>query len=842
MRVPVEWLREYVAVPKDARGVDVAASLVQVGLEEEGVHGGQVTGPLVVGKVLTLDPEPQKNGKTINWCSVDVGAANGTGEPQGIVCGAHNFQVDELVVVVLPGAELPGGFAISARKTYGHVSAGMICAADELGLPDDGSGGIIRLADLLPSADVKPGDDAIPLLGLDRETVEINVTPDRGYCFSLRGVAREYAHATGAEFTDPALDLAARAPASNEAGYEVRLEDDAPLRGNQGCDRYVARIVRGIDLTAATPAWLATRLTEAGMRPISLAVDVTNYVMLALGQPLHAFDVQTLQGPIVVRRARQGEKLKTLDDVERALYPEDLLITDGGDKALAIAGVMGGEDSEVTASTTDVLIESAHFDATTVARSSRRHKLPSEAARRFERGVDPQAAPAAAQLAVDLLVQLGGGNVDQGVTDVGAPPTPEAIELDPTLPSRLVGVDYSTDDVVGVLREIGCEVDTSGDALSVVPPSWRPDLHTAPDLVEEVARIKGYDRIPSILPTPPGGRGLTHGQRVRRVVADALAAQGLSEVWTAPFVSDERHVALGYDAEQARARTVRIANPLSEQQPLMRISVLSTLVDTLRRNISRGVKDVAIFELGLVLAREGEQQHALTSPVGVHPAPEVLDAIRAAVPPQPRHLAILLSGETEHAGWWGAGRPADWSDAVALVRSVGTALALEVSVRADDAMPFHPGRCACFALPDGTLVGHAGELHPKVCQALGLPARVVGAEIDVDVLIHASDQAVVSRPIATYPLVQSDVALVVDQSVTAAEVEAVLRSGAGDLLEQIVLFDTYQGDQVEDGKKSLAYRLSFRALDRTLTTQEVNTLRDRAVAAAGSATGAVQRT
>lgn len=305
MRVPVDWLREYVAVPVEARGVDIAAALVKVGLEEEALHGGDITGPLVVGRVLTMQPEPQKNGKTINWCTVDVGDANGTGEPQGIVCGAHNFAPGDLVVVILPGGVLPGGFTITARKTYGHVSAGMICSVKELGIGDDHDG-ILTLTDRSDADSLTPGQDAIGLLGLDRETVEVNVTPDRGYCFSIRGIAREYGHATGATFVDPVLALADTAPPANDSGYAVRLADDAPIRGREGCDRYVARIVRGIDVHAPTPTWMATRLTEAGMRPISLAVDVTNYVMLALGQPLHAFDVARLNGPIVVRRARAG--------------------------------------------------------------------------------------------------------------------------------------------------------------------------------------------------------------------------------------------------------------------------------------------------------------------------------------------------------------------------------------------------------------------------------------------------------------------------------------------------------------------------------------------------------
>jgi phenylalanyl-tRNA synthetase beta chain len=842
MRVPIDWLREYVAVPGEASGLDIAASLVKVGLEEEGLHGGDITGPLVVGRVLTKQPEPQKNGKTINWCTVDVGAANGSGEPQGIVCGAHNFEPGDLVVVILPGGVLPGGFEISARKTYGHVSAGMICSVLELGIGDDHDG-ILVLSHRPDAADLVPGQDAIPLLGLDRETIEVNVTPDRGYCFSIRGIAREYSHATGAEFVDPAVALSAAAPAANDNGYAVELADEAPIRGRQGCDRYVARIVRGIDVAAPSPAWMTTRLTEAGMRPISLPVDVTNYVMLALGQPLHAFDVATLGGPIVVRRARAGERLTTLDGQDRALLPEDLLITEGGERVLAIAGVMGGEDSEVTDATTDVLIEAAHFDPVSIARSARRHKLPSEASKRFERGVDPQVAAAAAELAVQLLVEHGGGVADEGVTDVGTPVPPVVIDLDPTLPTRLVGVDYSRDDVVGVLREIGCDVDDSGDGvLQVTVPTWRPDLRNGPDLVEEVARIRGYDQIPSIVPTPPAGRGLTHGQSVRRIIANVLAAQGLSEVWSAPFVSDARHAELGYPVEAARARTVKLANPLSDEAPLMRISILSTLVDALRRNVARGAKDVGLFELGLVVALEQEQLKAPTEDVGIRPSEEVLARIRAAVPAQPRHVGFLLAGESERAGWWGQGRPADLTDVLALAQAIATALSVELIPSADDAMPFHPGRCAQLTLPDGTLVGHVGELHPKVTAALGLPARTVGGELDVDALVAGSGVAVQAQAISVAPLSHQDIALVVDEAVTAAAVEAALRAGAGPELESLRLFDVYRGDQIGEGKKSLAYRLTVRAADRTLRSEEVSALRDAAVARAAADLGAVQRT
>lgn len=868
MLIPLQWLAEYVELPAGTTGGQVAADLVRVGLEEEGLFGGEVTGPLVVGRVLEVNPEAQKNGKTINWCQVDVGY-NGQrltdDTPQGIVCGAHNFAVGDLVAVILPGGVLPGDFVISARKTYGHVSAGMICSAKELGLGQE-SDGIIVLGEYFgdEALSLQPGDNLISTFGLDQETVEINVTPDRGYCFSLRGVAREYGHSTGASFTDPAH---LTVDSAGEGGFGVELRDEAPIHGVPGCDRYVARAVRGLNLSAPTPAWMATRLTQAGMRPISLAVDVTNYVMLALGQPLHAFDLDTLTGPIVVRRARVGEKLTTLDDVTRSLHTDDLLITDGGDSVLALAGVMGGESSEVSDSTTSVLIESAHFDARSIGRTARRHRLPSEAAKRFERGVDPNLSDAAAQMAVNLLVEFGGGTADQHITDADERIAQHAFDLELTLVSRYVGVNYSVERVIEVLENIGCLVQVSPDAatVSVLPPSWRPDLTDPTDLVEEVARIDGYDKIPSIVPSAPGGCGLTHHQRLRRAIAAALAGQGLSEVLTYPFVGTKRFDDLGLAKDDPRRDAVVLANPLSDEAPLMRTELLQTLPDTLRRNISRGAKDVALFEIDTLSAATSASAPA--PPGGVLPDDGVLAKIRGAVPHQPWRVAMIASGSAERGGWWGAGRSAQASDAVAWARSVAAVAGLhDVHAITDSRMPFHPGRCVRLELSkassgsgtasdavsgadgdDGSdgdaavVLGWAGELHPKVVAALGVPARTVAAEVDIDVVAAMSTDRFIASPISTQPQATSDVALTVARTVPNAAVAASLRAGAGQLLESIALFDVYEGDQIDAAAKSLAFRLVFRASDRTLRTEEVNEARDAAIAQAAADHEAVQR-
>lgn len=851
-RVPLTWLAERVDLPAGLTAEQLAADLVRVGLEEEAIHPAAVTGPLVVGEVVERTPEPQKNGKTINWCRVDVGPDHNEpgGAPRGIVCGAHNFDVGDRVVVALPGAVLPGPFPIASRKTYGHVSDGMICSARELGLGEDHSG-IIVLADL--GLDAPVGTDARELLGLGEEVLEINVTPDRGYCFSMRGVARELSHSTGARFTDPALPVPTE-PAPG-GGFPVEIDDDAPIHGVAGADRFVAQVVRGVRANDPSPAWMQRRLQQAGMRPISLAVDVTNYVMLDLGQPLHAYDLAALHAPVVVRRAAPGEHMTTLDGTDRALDPQDLLITDSpegrGSRPIGIAGVMGGATTEVGEGTTDVLVEAAHFDPVTIARSARRHRLPSEASKRFERGVDPQLPRVAVARVAALLTEFGGGTADPALTDVDHTSEPATIELDLALPGRLVGVPYTPEQVVETLTAIGCEVRTNGDGTaSVRVPTWRPDLAVPVDLVEEVARLRGYDAIPSVLPTAPAGRGLSEEQRVRRSVARALADAGLVEVLSYPFVGEEQLDALGLPADDVRRRAVRLANPLQDGQPFLRTNLLVTLLDTARRNVARGTGDLAVFEIGLV-TRPGADapSSAPALPGGVRPTDEELEALDAAVPPQPRRVAGVMAGLRTPTGWWGAGRRADHTDAIAAAQLVARVVGVDLVVTADaDHAPWHPGRCARLETADGTLVGHAGELHPKVVAALDLPARAVAFEVDLDELLAASSgEPRQAHPLSTFPLAKEDVALVVPADVPAAAVLDAVRAGAvasaaGDVLESAELFDVYTGDQLEPGTKSLAFSLRLRADDRTLTAQETAAVREAVVAEAASRFGATLRT
>lgn len=842
MKVSVSWLRDVVDLP-ELSADELERALVRVGLEVEEITDLRTTveGPLVVGRVEAIE-ELTGLKKPIRYCQVQVGSqyrGSGPGGTRGIICGAVNFAPGDLVVVAVPGTVLPGGFAISARKTYGHVSDGMICSARELGIGDDHSGIIV----LPPDTAAAPGDEARPLVGLDDVLVELNVTPDRGYCLSVRGIARELSHSLGVAFRDPAR-LVEPARGTAEPAYPVTVEDPA------GCDRFTARAVRGIDPTAPSPAWMRRRLAVAGIRTLGLAVDITNYLMVELGQPMHAFDLRALRGPLVVRRSRPGERLTTLDGAERRLDPEDMVICDTG-RANALAGegagvpislaaVMGGATSEVAPSTVDVLFEAAHWDPVMVARTSRRHKLISEASKRWERGVDRELTLPAIERAVRLLTGYAGGVAGDEVLDFDARPPRHTITIDAALPSRVAGVPYPAERVVSLLTEVGCAVAADGGRFTVTPPTWRPDLTDPNDLAEEVIRLDGYDRVPSVLPVAPPGGGLTASQRRRRSVGRAMAEAGFVEVLDYPFVGESTLDALGLDPDDPRRRAVRLRNPISEEEPAMRTFVLPPLLAALRRNLGRGHRDLALYEIGPVF-----HPAAVTAPaapdLGVdrRPSDDDLARVEALVPAQPWHVAAVLAGDVEPAGWWGAGRPAGWADAVeAARRAIAAAGVREVEVRAGQYAPWHPGRCAEI-LVNGCVVGHAGELHPAACAALDLPSRTSAMEVDLDALPLPG---VTPAPaVSTYPPALIDVALLVPEATPAAAVQRALVDGAGDLLESVRLFDVYSGAQLGAGQRSLAYKLVFRAPDRTLTVEEAVAARDAAVAVAAERHGAVLR-
>jgi phenylalanyl-tRNA synthetase beta chain len=844
VRVPVSWLTEHLDAGEAVGPQELVDAFVRIGIEVDDVRAlGDVSGPLVVGRVVEIE-ELTGFKKPIRYCRVEVGDADdgmddeaGTDSDdiapgirtRGIVCGASNFAEGDLVIVALPGAVLPGGFAIASRKTYGKVSDGMICSARELGLGDDHTGILV-----LPSATASPGDDARALLGLDDTVLEVAPTPDRGYALSVRGLARELACALDVPFGDPAaLDL----PEGEGDAWPVRIEDPV------GCGRFVVRRITGLDASAPTPWWMRRRLMLAGIRSISLAVDVTNYVMLELGHPLHAWDTASVKGELVVRRANPGEKLTTLDDIERELDPDDVVIADDTG-AVSLAGTMGGASTEITVDSTDVLLEAAHWDPASISRTARRHKLFSEAAKRFERFTDPQLCPAAVELAARLLRRYGDGSILPGRTDVGQVAGFPAVTMPIDLPDRVAGTRYERGVTVRRLGQIGCKISVGTSAegaalVTAVPPSWRNDLVQPADLVEEVLRLEGYDSIPSTLPPAPAGTGLTDAQRRRRTVSRALAEAGYVEVLPFPFMAPSTWDAFGLAEDDVRRRTIRVRNPLEADKDQLAGTLLPGLLETLQRNASRGFKDIALFHIGQVVLPGADPLPVPGLGVDRRPTDEELALLEAAVPAQPLHVAVVLAGQRQRSGWWGEGEQASWADAVQAARMVGEAAGVTLRVRAAELAPWHPGRCAELAVGDWP-VGHAGELHPKVIEALGLPKRTVAMELDLDAIPLPDNRPAPS--VSPYPPVLLDVALVVDAKVPAADLAEALVAGGGELLEDVRLFDAYAGDQVGEGKRSLAYKLRFRAPDRTLTVEDATKARDAAIAEAASRFGAGLRT
>ncbi|QZT65107.1 phenylalanine--tRNA ligase subunit beta [Mycolicibacterium austroafricanum] len=827
MRLPYSWLREIVAA--GAPGWDVSAeeleqTLIRIGHEvEEIVPAGPVTGPLTIGRVVEIE-ELTEFKKPIRACKVDVGEL----EPRDIVCGATNFVVGDLVVVALPGVVLPGDFTIATRKTYGRTSDGMICSVSELNLGSDHSGILV-----LPPGTAEPGDGAADVLGLDDVVFDLAITPDRGYCLSVRGMAREIANAYNLEFVDPA-DVAPL-PADGEA-LPVTVDPGT------GVQRFGLRPVTGIDPKAVSPWWIQRRLLLSGIRAISPAVDVTNYVMLELGHPMHAHDRSLITGGFRVRFAEPGEKVVTLDDVERTLDPADVLIVDDVATA-AIGGVMGAGTTEVSDATTDVLLEAAVWDPAAVSRTQRRLRLYSEAGRRYERTVDPAVSVAALDRCATLLADIAGGTVEPTLTDWrGDPPRADwaqpPVSMPVDLPDRTAGVEYPEGAVRKRLTQIGASVVVDGGTVTATPPSWRPDLRQPADLVEEVMRLEGLDVIPSVLPAAPAGRGLTAGQKRRRAVGKSLALSGFVEILPTPFLPAGIFDQWGLDADDPRRNTTQVLNPLESDRPHLATTLLPGLLEALTRNVSRGAVDVALFAIAQVVEPTAETGAVERIPNDRRPTDGEIAALDASLPRQPEHVAAVLTGLREPAGPWGRGRPVEAADAFEAVRVIGRAAGIEFTLRAGRYLPWHPGRCAEIVVGD-VVVGHAGQLHPAVVERSGLPKGTCAVELDLDAV--PLTERLPAPGVSPFPAVFQDVALIVDEDIEAQSVVDAVRDGAGELLEDVRIFDVYTGPQIGDGRKSLALALRFRAPDRTLTEDEASAARDAAVREAARRVHAVQR-
>jgi phenylalanyl-tRNA synthetase beta chain len=787
MRAPLSWIREF--TPVEVSTDELVAALNQVGLEVEGVEepGRDVRG-VIAARVLDVVKHPKADKLTL--VDIDFGT-----DSTRVVCGAQNVAAGDVVPYAPAGAHLPEPFGVLERRTIrGVTSDGMLLAPDELGLGDDHDG-IVHL-----DGATKPGADVRELLGLDDVIFDLSITPNRPDAMCIVGVAREVAAHFGLPLQIPEAD----APTDRGVASDITVRVDAPDR----CPRYLGRVARVT--MGPSPSWMAQRLVKAGMRPISNVVDVTNYVLLERNQPLHAFDLGRLAGRgILVRQAERGEHIMTLDGVDRALSEEDLLICDAAGAPQAIAGVMGGGTSEVSDATSEILLESAYFERMGIARTSKRLKLRSESSARFERGIDPNGVAEHAERAMELFAEVAEARVAGEAVDVYPQPVERVrIHVRTSKVNGVLGTDLRDTEILDALRPLGIEVDGGGDDITAVAPTFRPDLEREIDIVEEVARRVGFASIGRTVARPRDQvGGLTQRQRERRVAADALVGAGLSEAVTIPLVAPA-------DLERAGApldRLVEAANPLRAEESVLRTRILPGLLRAVAHNHAHGLTDVGIFEVGRVfLAPRGEG---------------------ALLPEEPTHLAVALAG-TARRRPVEDDRPLDPFDALDVLHEVFDALEIADDKTKAAARPgFDPARAAAV-LVDGQEIGVLGQLDPELLVALELTPPVVGFELDLDRLLDGRRRDRTFRPPSPYPPSTIDLALVVDKDVAAGDVAETLRRAAGDVLEEVRLFDVFRSDALGAGRKSLAFALRFRAPNRTLTDDEVGEIRRRCVEAA----------
>jgi phenylalanyl-tRNA synthetase beta chain len=801
MRVPLSWLADHV----DLGGVsaDVLADrLTFAGIEIERVEWvGEGIDGVLTARVLDVRPHPAAD--RLALVTVEAG-----GEPREVVCGAHNYAPGDVVPWAAPGAKLPGGLEIGRKQVRGVTSDGMLASARELDIFDDHTGILV-----LPP-DTPVGADLVSEVGLRDTVLDVKTALNRGDVLSMRGIAREAALVLGTELKP----LEVRVP---EEGPPAAGLATVEVQDVEGCPLYVARVVEGLDAAAPAPLWMARRLYLYGQRPLGAVVDVTNYLLLDQGQPLHAFDLDLVPGQrILVRRALDGERLRTLDGRERVMDSGDTLIT-AGEEPLAIAGIIGGEATEVRPETRRVLIESAHFPPEGVRRTMHRLGISTEGGQRWARGVDPAGAAVVCDQAAALMARLAGGTVASGRLQAGpGVPRREAIQLDWRRSSRRLGAPEDAGFAAGHLASVGCEVSVPDPVTVVaVPPSWRFDIEEWADLEEEVGRRWGYEHIPMTLPGATGGQ-LTTEQRLRRRTRDVLAGMGLTEVLTYPFISQADLDRLGLDAGDHRRRTLRVRNPLSEERPELRTTMLPGLAEVAARNLAKGVAGVAAYEIGAVFLPQGEGE----------------------LPAEPRMLGVILAGRRQAGRFDDPAPTVDFADAKGIVEGLARALAVQ-DVRYEPAatMPFHPGRCAAVRLGEVT-IGVVGQLHPRVAAALDLPAASFAAELELTPLLEAAPTVIPARSPSPYPELAFDVAFIVPPGVTAQALQDTLAGAAGELLARLTLFDAYQGDPLPPGHRNLAYRVVLQAPDRTLSDADAAAVRQRMERLALQRLGATLRT
>jgi phenylalanyl-tRNA synthetase beta chain len=807
MRAPLDWLCEYARPELDTAGLVDRLDMTGTKVERVDRHGVGAPDAFIVGRVLEVSPHPDADRLTV--CRVDVG----DGDPAQIVCGAPNVAAGQTVAVARPGAVMPDGSTLGAAELRGVESQGMILAEDELGIGTDHAGILVLSAN--GDGAPPPGTPLAEVLTIFTEVLELEITPNRPDCLGIYGVAREVHAATGAELAPPPWD---EDPGSDGELEGAQVEVEVP----ELCPRFTARLFEDVTI-GPSPPWLKARLMAAGQRPINNVVDITNYVMLLTGQPLHAFDWHRVAGGrLVVRSARDGEQVETLDGEVRTL-DADVVVIDDADGPTSIAGVMGGARSEVAEGTSRVLMEAATWNGPNIKRTSTRLGLRSEASARFEKQLQPEQAMEAQAVSTALMVELCGARLVPGTIDVGGPgPPPARPHLRVARVARLLGAEIPAARCQEILDSLGFEANVAGDGVDALVPHWRRgDVTREIDLVEEVARIDGVDRLPQTVPSRPDGGGrLSPTQRARRRVEDALVGAGLLEVqgWSfqAPGVADRLRLA----ADDRRRRTVRVRNPLSEDQSELRTLLLPSLLDLAAYNVARDAEDLALFETGSVYVSDGD----------------------GGLPDERRHVGALLTGTVAPATWRSPGGPrADVFAAKGVLAALLDALRLEWSVE-PAAEPFlHPGRAAVVHV-GGEELGWLGEVHPLVVRDWDLPDAVAGFELDLDRIAElAAARVELYEDVTSFPAVRQDLAIVLPDDVQAARALDVVRRAGGELLAAARVFDAYRGEQVGEGKVSVAVALEFRAPDRTLTDEEVNERRTAIAAALASELGAELR-
>ena len=787
MRVPVDWLYEYCRPDLDTAAL--ADRLAMTGTEVERIehHGVGALDRFVVGRVLKAEQHPDADRLTV--CLVDVG----DGEPSQIVCGAPNVAAGQTVAVARPGAVMPDGTKLKVAKLRGQASNGMILAEDEVAIGTEHAGIMVLEEDGLV-----PGMPLQGVLPISTDVLELEITPNRPDCLAIYGVAREAHAATGAALAAP--------PWAEDRGRTgdiegVRITVECP----DLCPRFTARVFEDVKI-GPSPWWLKARLTAAGQRPISNVVDITNYVMLLTGQPLHAFDLDRVAGAeLTVRRAGAGEQVQTLDGQTRTLDEQMVLIADA-DGPTSIAGVMGGARSEVHDGTTRVLMEAANWNGANTHRTSLKLGLRSEASSRFEKGLQPEQAMDGQAVAAALMIDLCGARLVQGTIDVGGPgPPPQTIRLRDARVLALLGVELPRARCAEILEALEFTVADASDGLDVTVPAFRrADVTREADLIEEVARLGALDTLPSTLPSRHGASGrLTPHQRLRRRASDALTAQGLDEVVGWSFVSPDLREKLRLPDRPM----VRLQNAMSSEQSLLRTTLLGSLLDTASRNRDRGAGTIRLFEAGAVYL----------------PGDEPL-------PDEPYHVGVLLSGPVRPATWRAQSPPtADFFAAKGVLSGLLDALGADWSVAAGpEPAPFlHPGRAAGIVV-GGDEIGWIGEIHPQVGAAWDWSEPLIGFELDLDVVAAQLDGWIPQyRDVTSFPDVREDLAVIVAETVSAAAVLAVVREAGAPLLRDATVFDVYRGEQAGEGNVSLALRLTYRAADRTLTDEEVAAKRNK---------------